>query len=77
MPDPCLTSHINIQENNKNYEKQAATLRSWLCPDTLNGRTLVGQTLRTLVRRLKYPTLPYSTLDLQVLLLLSLAERKP
>ena len=63
---------INIQENNKNYEKEAATLRVWLRSDSL-----VGQALRALIRRLKYPELPYSSLDLQVLLVLSLAEREP
>lgn len=60
---------LNIQENNKNYENQTATLRTWLYSDSL-----VGQTLRVLVGRLKYPERPYSGLDLQVLLLLSVAE---
>lgn len=63
---------INIQENNKNYEIQRALVRGWL-----KSNTLFGQVLRVLVRRIKHPEQPYSSLDLQVLLLISLAEEDP
>lgn len=72
LPMPQNIAPINIQENVKNYEKETAALRSWL-----RSRTLLGQVLRVLVGRLKYPERPYSSLDLQVLLLLSLAEIEP
>lgn len=59
----------NIQEKLKKYEKQISLLRSWLRSDTF-----AGTVLRVLVNRLKYPAHPYSSLDLQVLLLLTIAE---
>ena len=60
---------INIQENNKNYEIQRTLVRNWLKADTL-----YGQVLRVLIHRLKYPERSYSSFELQVLLLISLAE---
>lgn len=71
-PNPQLhsgTSQSNIQEKTKNRENQIELVRSWL-----RSNTLIGTVLRTLVARLKHPERPYSSLDLEVLLLLTLAE---
>lgn len=64
--------HPNIQENLKNYENEIAQLRAWMRSDSL-----LGIVLRVLVRHVKDPEEPYGSLDLEVLLLLSLAEIEP
>lgn len=71
---------IILQEKYKKYEnaqqRDAAALRSFLRSDTLHGKTVVGRALRVLIKRLKHPERPYSSLDLEILLLISLAEKE-
>lgn len=53
----------------KSPHPQVRLLRQWL-----RSRTLLGQVLRVLLHRLKYPNTPYSNEELTILLLLSVAE---
>lgn len=66
-PEPFDPSSINIQEIPKNYEKEVLQLRR-----CLQSRRLIGRALRVLIFQLKHPEEPVE--DLEVLLLLSLAE---
>ena len=67
------SSPPNIQEKVKNSDEIQLTLvRSWL-----RSKSLYGRILRVLIRRLKYPQANYTSPELEVLLLLSLAELEP
>jgi len=69
MPDPAS---LNIQEKLKTYESQINAVRRWLRSPLLHG-----QILRVLIHRLKHPESEYTSLELQVLFLLAVAEQRP
>ena len=72
MPDSRTIASTNIHKNYSKEEERIIHLRG-----VLRSHTLVGQVLRVLIRRLKYPHEPYTSPELQVLLMLSLAELEP
>jgi len=61
----------NIQEKRLTVEKQVALLTA-----ALRSPTLYGAVLRVLIRRVKYSQAPHSSHDLQILLLVALAENR-
>jgi len=63
---------FDFTKRNGKYKKDVERMRRYL-----NAPTLYGDALRVLLKRVKYPASEYSSLDLEVLLLLRLAEMEP
>lgn len=66
--EPAITP--NIQKKHLNlHDPKVELMRRWL-----HSPTLLGQVLRVLLHRLKYPQAPYTNDELAILMLLSVAE---
>ncbi|HXA25624.1 MAG TPA: hypothetical protein VNW90_25375 [Acetobacteraceae bacterium] len=71
MPVPI--SDLNIQEKFKTSDKKHTIDRIAALADTLRSPTFTGEVLRVLVNRLRHPERAYTSKELEMLLLLTLA----